>query len=557
MKPLYNKFSRSRYNEDGTLADFSVECPEGFNFAYDVADEIANQEPKKTALVWCDTEGHEKIISFSELKQLSNRAANCLARFGIKKGDKVMLMLKRHYEYWYTILALHKIGAVAVPATHMLKKNDIAYRANAVGISAVICAADDDITENVLAASEEASSLTKLFCIRKSHPGFYRLDEEMEKESDSFDRVLTNKHDPFILYFTSGTTGEPKPVEHNYEYPLAHIVTARDWQGVKEGGLHLSVADTGWGKASWGKIYGQWLCSAAVMVFDYDRFVPEQLLEVIKKYHVTSFCAPPTVYRLIMKCENFSEAFLGVEQVTTAGEPMNPEHMKRFFEQTGLAIREGYGQTETALLIAELKGCEARFGTMGKSSPQYKVFIADDNGNEITDGSEGEIVVSADRTQAGLCICREESGFAARAWKNGVYHTGDIASRDEDGYFRFVGRKDDIIKSSGYRISPFEIENVLVKHPAVFECAVTGVPDEERGLVVKASIVLNSGFSAGEELAKELKNFVKTNTAPYKYPRIVEFVKTLPKTISGKIRRNEIRKKDESVLKQMSLKVSS
>ena len=258
-----------------------------------------------------------------------------------------------------------------------------------------------------------------------------------------------------------------------------------------------------------------------------------------------------------MKCENFSEAFSGVEQVTTAGEPMNPEHMRRFLEQTGLAIREGYGQTETALLIAELKGCEARFGTMGKSSPQYKVFIADDNGNEITDGSEGEIVVSADRTQAGLCICREESGFAARAWKNGVYHTGDIASRDEDGYFRFVGRKDDIIKSSGYRISPFEIENVLVKHPAVFECAVTGVPDEERGLVVKASIVLNSGFSAGEELAKELKNFVKTNTAPYKYPRIVEFVKTLPKTISGKIRRNEIRKKDESVLKQMSLKVSS
>ncbi|MDD6176104.1 MAG: AMP-binding protein [Firmicutes bacterium] len=546
MKPLYHKFSRSEYGENGVLCRFWVECPENFNFAYDVADAIAGEEPQKTALVWCNPEGEEKILSFAQLRELSNRAANYLSRCGVRKGDRVMLMLKRRFEYWYLLLALHKLGAVAVPATHMLKKNDIIYRVGIAGISAVLCAGEEEITENISAAAKVCPGLTGLFCVHSSRPGFRRIDLEMMQESPEFSRVETVSTEPSLLYFTSGTTGEPKPVLHDYAYPLAHIVTAKDWQGVRDGGLHLSVADTGWGKASWGKIYGQWLCGAAVMVYDYDRFRADELLNVIQKYHVTSFCAPPTVYRLLMKSGLHRSGFRGVEEVTTAGEAINPELIYRFRRDTGLTIREGYGQTETTMLVGTLTGSEVRPGSMGKASPQYCLCVADEDGRPVPDGTEGEVVVvPSDDRRAGLCIFGTDLASQLRAWKNGVYHTGDIARRDRDGYFWYIGRKDDIIKSSGYRISPFEVENVLVQHPAVYECAVTGVPDEERGFLVKASVVLNSGFSACEELAEELKNFVKQNTAAYKYPRIVEFVPFLPKTISGKIKRHEIRKTDE------------
>ncbi len=546
MKPLYHKFSHSQYDEAGVLCGFSVECPENFNFAYDVVDVIAAQEPEKTALVWCNPEGEEKIFSFAQMKDLSNRAANYLFRCGIRKGDRVMLMLKRHYEYWYLLLALHKLGAVAVPATHMLKKNDIVYRVGTAGISAVLCAEDEEITQNIREASQICSGLTGRFCVRKDIPGFRRIDMEMMAESAELQRIETVSTEPFMLYFTSGTTGEPKPVLHDYAYPLAHIVTAKDWQGVRDGGLHLSVADTGWGKASWGKIYGQWLCGAAVMVYDYDRFHADALMTVLQNYHVTSFCAPPTVYRLLMKSGMHKTGFSGVEQVTTAGEAMNPELIFRFRRDTGLTIREGYGQTETTMLVGTLVGSEVRPGSMGKASPLYHLCVADEQGRPVADQTEGEIVViPTDERHVGLCIFGTDIASQLRAWKNGVYHTGDIARRDRDGYYWYVGRKDDIIKSSGYRISPFEVENVLVQHPAVFECAVTGVPDEERGFLVKASVVLNAGFAAGEELAEELKNFVKENTASYKYPRIIEFVSVLPKTISGKIKRHEIRNTDE------------
>ncbi|MGI6261517.1 MAG: AMP-binding protein [Acutalibacteraceae bacterium] len=549
MKPLYHKFSRSEYDEKGVLCRFAVECPEHFNFAYDVVDAIAEEEPEKTALVWCNAEGEEKILSFARLSELSSRAANYLASSGIGRGDRVMLMLKRHFEYWYLLLALHKLGAVAVPATHMLKKNDIVYRLGTAGISAVICAEDEEITENILAAARVCPELTGLFCVRRNRTGFRRIDVEMMAESPKLTRVETVSTEPFMLYFTSGTTGEPKPVLHDYAYPLAHIVTAKDWQGVRDGGLHLSVADTGWGKASWGKIYGQWLCGAAVMVYDYDRFSARELLKVLKKYRVTSFCAPPTVYRLLMKSGLYQSDFCGVEQVTTAGEAMNPELIHRFRHDTGLTIREGYGQTETTMLVGTLVGSQVRPGSMGKASPLYCLSVADEQGRPVPDGTEGEIVVvPTDKRRAGLCIFGTDITSQLRAWKNGVYHTGDLAWKDSDGYFWYVGRKDDIIKSSGYRISPFEVENVLVQHPAVFECAVTGVPDEERGFLVKASIVLNGGFVPCEMLAEELKAFVKKNTAPYKYPRIIEFVSVLPKTISGKIKRHEIRKTDEKRL---------
>lgn len=546
MEPLYTRFSHSATDECGRLKEFRIDCPDNFNFAYDVVDTIAKEDPNRTALIYCNEEGLEKTISFEEMSRLSSQAAACLQHMGVKKGDRVMLILKRRYEYWYTILAVHKLGAVAVPATHMLKAEDLVYRINCIGISTLICADDETLAQSVREAAPQCPSLRLLLNVRKDQEGFERLDVRMQQESTDFPRQDVAMRDPFILYFTSGTTGYPKPVTHDGSYPLAHIVTAKYWQNVQDGGLHLTVSDTGWGKASWGKIYGQWLCGSAVMVYDYERFSSEELLRIIRQYHVTTFCAPPTVYRFIVKNGFSREDFAGVSYVTTAGETLNPSIIEAFRKETGLLIREGYGQTETTLLIGNLVGYDVKVGSIGHPSPLYAIRTMAEDGHFCKPGETGEIVVLPQPGHnPGLCISCGSESDSARAWVNGVYHTGDLADVDEDGYYWYVGRKDDVIKSSGYRIGPFEIENVLIRHPAVQECAITGVPDEERGYVVKATIVLCDGFEPSDELAKELQQFVKKETAPYKYPRIVEFVSELPKTISGKIRRAQIREQDQ------------
>ena len=547
MEPLYKTFSRSTLDQNGYLTDFEILCPDNFNFAYDVVDEIARQEPDKTALVWCDVQGNEKKLTFGEMSALSSKAAAALQRAGIQKGDRVMVILKRHYEYWYTILALHKLGAVAIPATYMLSAKDIVYRVQNAGVCAIIAAEDAQICAHILAAQAECPTLRLLFNVRQDRAGFTRLDTVLQRESGDFDRVETASTDPFILYFTSGTTGYPKAVVHDYSYPLAHIITAKYWQNVQDGGLHLTVADTGWGKASWGKIYGQWLAGCAVMVYDFERFVADDLMAVVKKYHVTSFCAPPTIYRFLVKSGLDQYDFSSVQYATTAGEALNPDIIAQFYAHTGLEIKEGYGQTETTLLVGNLYGMPSRRGAMGKPSPLYHLKIVNSENNECPAGEQGEIVVvPAGRRKFGLCISYDNDEAAdLRAWKNGVYHTGDIAYADADGYYWYVGRADDIIKSSGYRIGPFEIESVLIQHPAVLECAITGVPDPERGYIVKATIVLQPGYTGSPELTKELQNFVKQATAPYKYPRAVEYVKELPKTISGKIKHYTIRQQDQ------------
>lgn len=543
MEPIYKRYSQSKFDEKGRLVGFDINCPDNFNFGYDVVDAIANEEPKKRALVYCDESGNERTFTFKEMSDLSSKTANFLIKQGIKKGDKVMLILKRNYEYWYVITALHKIGAVSVPATHLLKTEDIVYRVNCIDVKAIVCTGEDRVSHCVYEAKTECKNLQKLFSVREDVEGFIRLDEAIKNESASLSRVDTNISEPFLLYFTSGTTGYPKPVTHNHTYPLAHIITAQYWQNVKDNGVHLTVSDTGWGKASWGKIYGQWLCGTAIMVYDYERFNSDEILRVIRQYGVTTFCAPPTVYRFIVKNGFKAEDFKNVSYVTTAGEALNPSIIEQFKEVTGLLIREGFGQTETTLLIGNLANYDVKIGSIGKPSPMYNVKIVNDNGEECAPDETGEIVVITNGGRnEGICISRSDNvSEDGRVFIDNIYHTGDLAYADADGYYYYVSRKDDVIKSSGYRIGPFEIENVLMKHESVQECAITGAPDEERGFVVKATIVLVKGYEPSEELKTELKEYVKSHTAPYKYPRIIEFVEELPKTISGKIRRAEIR----------------
>ncbi len=545
MEPIYTDYSTAAFDADGVLTEFTPHAPENFNFAYDVVDRIADREPEKRALVWCDTKGNEKILSFGEISSLSTQAAGYLAANGVKKGDRVLVIMKRHYEYWYILPALHRMGAVVIPASHMLKKKDIIYRIQSADISAIISADDDTLSESILAAKDSCPGLQQLFTVRKDHPGFLRLDLGLKEMPKTAERIPTLAADPFLMYFTSGTTSYPKAVVHNGYYPLGHIPTAKFWHNCQDNGLHLTVADTGWAKASWGKIYGQWFCGCAVMAYDYEHFDAAQLCSVIHKYNVTSFCAPPTVYRLMVKNGIPSDAFSCVRYATTAGEALNPEITKRFQDITGLLIHEGFGQSETTLLLGNLVNAPVKIGSIGKPNPMYDVRIVDEDGNEADTDERGEIVVVPKPGQCGLCIGylnSEEQDH--RVWKNGVFHTGDIATRDGDGFFWYIGRTDDIIKSSGYRIGPFEIEDVLIKHPSVAECAVTGVPDEERGFIVKATIVLMPGYAGTPELAQELKDYVKTQTAPYKYPRLIEFVPELPKTISGKIQRAKLREQD-------------
>jgi acetyl-CoA synthetase len=529
------------------LRDFRIDIPAQFNFAYDVMDALAAATPDKPALVWCDDKGAEATFTCGQLKHYSDKAANFFTACGIRKGDPVMLILKRRYEFWFCILALHKIGAICIPATHLLSKKDIAYRNNAADIKMIVSAAEPEVAGHVEEAEPESPSLIAKAIVGGSRDGWLDFNSEMEKASAEFKRPSGDdapaNGDISLIYFTSGTTGMPKMVQHDFTYPLGHILTARYWQNVTEDGLHLTVADTGWAKAVWGKIYGQWLAGTAIFVYDYDKFEPKKLLDVIVKYGITTFCAPPTIYRFFIKEDLSLYDFSKLRYCATAGEPLNPEVYSQFLKSTGIRLKEGYGQTETVVAIATYPWLEPKPGSMGKPSPSYDIDLLDDEGNSCEVGAEGQIVVRTDRmSPVGMFGgYYRESNRTAGAWHHGIYYTGDMAWRDEDGYYWFVGRADDLIKSSGYRIGPFEVESALVEHPAVLECAITGVPDDVRGQVVKATVVLAKGYSPSSELVQELQDHVKKVTAPYKYPRIIEFAPSLPKTISGKIRRVEIR----------------
>ena len=525
---------------------FRITVPKGFNFAWDVVEEIAASQPDRPALVWCDEKGAEATFSFQRLSELSRKAAVFFLSIGLRRGDPVMLILKRRYEYWYCLLALHRIGAIAIPATHLLTKKDIAYRNNAASVKAIVSVGEQKVLDTVDAALDESPTLAHRICLGVKRDGWRDLTAEVERASARLERMPTEASDTSLLYFTSGTTGMPKMVQHDFAYPLGHILTARYWQNVQDGGLHLTVADTGWAKAAWGKIYGQWLSGTAVFVYDYDRFVPSAMLEVVARHKVTSFCAPPTIYRFFIKEDLGRFDLRALKQCTVAGEPLNPEVYERFLDMTGMKLREGYGQTEMTVAAATYPWVEPRPGSMGLPSPGYDIDLVDEDGKPCEVGEKGQIVVRTDAAQpVGMFHgYYRDPDLTTRVWHDGVYHTGDVAWRDEDGYLWFVGRTDDVIKSSGYRIGPFEVESALIEHPAVLECAVTGVPDPDRGAVVKASVVLARGYTASPELATELQDHVKATTAPYKYPRIIEFVTELPKTISGKIRRVEIREKD-------------
>lgn len=525
--------------------------PDNFNFAYDVMDEWAKEQPDKLALLWTNDEGECIRFSFKDIKEQSDRAAAYLMSLGIGNGDMVMLILKRRYEFWLAMLALHKIGAVAIPATHMLTTHDIVYRNNRASVKAIICAGEEYIMEQVIGSKAESPTLKTLVSIGpRQAEGFHDWHKEW-MDAPTFVRPgKNNNDDTMLMYFTSGTSGEPKMVAHDYLYALGHLTTGVYWHNLAPDSIHLTVADTGWGKAVWGKFYGQWFAGAAVFVFDHEKFTADKILRQIEKYHITSFCAPPTVYRFLIH-EDFNNYDLSsLRYCCTAGEALNPAVFDKFKSLTGIALMEGFGQTETTMTLGTMPWTTPKPGSMGLPNPQYDIDLIKPDGTPCEDGEKGEIVVRVNNTKpVGLfkCYYRDEE-LTKKVWHDGLYHTGDVAWRDEDGYYWFEGRIDDVIKSSGYRIGPFEVESALMTHPAVVECAITGVPDEIRGMVVKATVVLHKDWKAkaGDELIKELQNHVKHVTAPYKYPRIIEFVDELPKTISGKIRRVEIREKDKA-----------
>jgi acetyl-CoA synthetase len=530
--------------------NFEIKIPDNFNFAYDVVDEIAVKTPSKIAMVWCDDKGREAVFTFGQMKYYSDKAANFFKSIGIRKGDPVMLILKRYYEFWFCTLALNKIGAITIPATHLLSTKDIIYRNNAADIKMIVCIPDPLVIQHIEESESKSPTLKHKAMIGETRNGWLNFTGEMEKSSEVFIRPVnkeaTSNSDIMLLYFTSGTTGMPKMVNHDFIYPLGHIVTAKYWQCNEDNGLHFTVADTGWAKSAWGKIYGQWLSGSAVMTYDYDKFVPRNLMEVIEKYKVVTFCAPPTIYRFLIKEDLTKFDLSHLKYCVVAGEPLNPEVFKQFFDQTGIKLMEGFGQTECTVAVATYPWLEAKPGSMGKPTPGYDIEIVNEVGKPCEAGNEGEIVIlTSKRKPVGMFngYYRDEA-LTKSVWSDGVYRTGDMAWSDEDGYFWFVGRSDDVIKSSGYRIGPFEVESALMEHPAVLECAITAVPDPDRGQIVKATVVPSKNYHPSEELAKELQEHVKKVTAPYKYPRIVEFVTELPKTISGKIRRVQIREED-------------
>lgn len=537
--------------------NFKIIVPDNFNFGYDVVDEWARTNPDKLALLWTNDEGEEYRYTFADIKHKSDRVAAFFQSLGIGRGDCVMMMLKRRAEFWFSIVALHKLGAVAIPATHLLTPKDLVYRANSAHIKMIVSADEPVMIQHVNDCLKDAPSVKVLVATGSYCEGGWHSMDDGVKNAPEFRRpeYVNDNHDISLLYFTSGSSGNPKMVAHNFLYPLGHIVTAKYWHNVNENSLHLTVADTGWGKAVWGKLYGQWLSGAAVFVYDHEKFTPANILAAMAKYKVTSFCAPPTIYRYLIR-EDLSQYDLSaLKYCTTAGEPLNPSVFEFWKEHTGLDIHEGFGQTETAMTIGTFPWMKPKPGSLGVPNPAYDMDLLTNDGRSAEDGESGEIILHTDK-RVPLGLFEEyyhNPELTKTVHNNGIYHTGDVAWRDSDGYYWFVGRTDDVIKSSGYRIGPFEVESALMTHPAVVECAVTGVPDEVRGQVVKATIILSKeyrDFPDKEALIKEIQNHVKKVSAPYKYPRVVEFVDELPKTISGKIRRVEIRDRDAEAKKQ-------
>lgn len=531
--------------------NFKVNVPENFNFGFDVVDAWAAEDKDKMALVWCDDHDHEKKLTFSDVSRLSNQTANYFQSLGIRKGSVVLLILRRRWEYWICATALHKIGAILIPGSLQLTNKDIAYRANAAGIAAVVCVDDPFVIEQVEKAEPESNTLQHKILVGAPREGWLNFAEGISGQSQTFARPqgaeATRWDDTMLVYFTSGTTGMPKMVRHNFAYPLGHIITAKYWQQVQENKLHMSVSDSGWAKFGWGKIYGQWICGAVIFAYDMDKFVPLSLLKKITEYKVTTFCAPPTMFRFMLQ-EDVTQFDLScIEHCCIAGEPLNPEVFKKWYELTGLKLCEGFGQSEGPVIIANFPWFDPIPGSMGKPSPLYDIQLVDADGHVCEDGEEGSIVVmGVDKNPpVGLFTgYYNDPELTEKYLGSGNYNLGDVAWRDSHGYYWFVGRNDDVIKCSGYRIGPFEVESALLEHPSVVECAITAAPDPVRGQVVKATIVLAKGYEPSEALIKELQNHVKRVTAPYKYPRIVEFVKELPKTLGGKIKRAEIRKKN-------------
>ncbi len=539
-----SRFVDTTENENGTPLSVNFKNTDTFNFAFDIVDDIARKNPDKLAMLHIDREKVERRFTFNDMKRASAQAANYFKSLGIKKGDRVMLVLKRHYQFWFAILGLHKLGAVAIPATNLLMAHDFEYRFNAAGVSAILCTADGDVAAQVDLAQKDCPTLKTKVMVGGTRDGWHDFDEEYPLFSAHFyrDENTACGDDTMLMFFTSGTTGYPKIAVHNYKYPLGHYVTAKYWHCVHEDGLHFTISDTGWGKALWGKLYGQWLCEGGVFTYDFDRFSAQDILPMFAQYNITSFCAPPTMLRMMIKEDISKYDLSSIKHMTTAGEALNPEVYRQFEKVTGLQIHEGFGQTELTLVIANLVGDQMKLGSMGKPVPSYDVDILTPDGKSAAPGENGEIVVkTVDGVPCGLF-----SGYyndqekTDEVWYDGYYHTGDVAWRDEDGFYWYVSRADDVIKSSGYRIGPFEIESVIMELPYVLECGVSAAPDEVRGQVVKASIVLVKGTEPTEELKKEIQNYVKERTAPYKYPRIVVFKDELPKTISGKIQRNKL-----------------
>ena len=538
-------------SQEDYIRNFRIRVPADFNFAYDVVDAYAAEEPDKKALLWTDDRGGEIQFTFADMKRETDRTASYFQSLGIGRGDMVMLILKRRYEFWFSILALHKLGAVAIPATHLLTRKDVVYRCNMAGVKAIVAAGEPVITGHIAAAMPESPTTKLLISVGPEVPeGFLDFHEGIRHAAPFVRPQHVNTNDDIMLmYFTSGTTGEPKMVAHDFTYPLGHISTGCFWHNLHEGSLHLTIADTGWAKAAWGKLYGQWLAGANIFVYDHEKFTPADILRKIGQYRITSLCAPPTIYRFLIREDLSKYDLSSLEYCTTAGEALNGAVYDTFKRLTGVRLMEGFGQTETTLTLATFPWMEPKPGSMGVPNPQYDIDLLTPDGRSAEDGEQGQIVIRTDRGKP-LGLFKEyylNDGMTHEVWHDGVYYTGDVAWRDEDGYFWFVGRADDVIKSSGYRIGPFEVESALMTHPAVVECAITGVPDEIRGQVVKATIILGEKYraQAGEALIKELQNHVKRITAPYKYPRIIEFAEELPKTISGKIRRKEIRNGDE------------
>ncbi len=543
-KLLINKFVKPTEDENGSMTSISYENEDKFNFAFDVVDAVARKYPDKLAMIHLDNKMNEKRFTFKDMKDASSQVANYFKSLGIERGDRVMLVLKRNYQFWYSILALHKLGAIAIPATNMLKEHDYTYRFNAAGVKAIVCANEDYIMEQVELSEKDSPTLKIKVVAGCDRDGWHNMDKEFSLFSRKFVREENAPcgEDPMLMFFTSGTTGYPKIAEHNYKYALGHFVTAKYWHCVERDGLHLTISDTGWGKALWGKLYGQWMCEGAVFVYDFDRFNASEILPMFKKYNITTFCAPPTMYRMLIKQDLSNYDLSSLHHVTIAGEALNPEVFKQFKKATGLSLMEGFGQTETTLTVANLVGMTPKPGSMGKAVSPYDIDIINPDGESCQIGESGEIVIRYDKNKAcglfmGYYLNEEKTN---EVMHDGIYHTGDVAWRDEDGYFWYVGRTDDVIKSSGYRIGPFEIENVIMELPYVLECGVSAEPDEIRGQVVKASIVLTKGTEGTDELKKEIQEYVKEKTAPYKYPRIVVFRDELPKTISGKIQRNKL-----------------